>query len=109
MGVHRAERSHPLPSPHPTPPRHHTLPLPAVDEEGAVLVHAIYEPPQQGSADSLQLERGTLADARADFIAERMGCASLAACVQAGQPVVYVGLPACLSGGRRCSVCTAGC
>ena len=38
-----------------------------------MFVHAIYEPPQQGSADSLQLERGTEEEQAADFIAERLG------------------------------------
>lgn len=46
---------------------------PAVDEEGNVFVNAIYEPPQQGSADSLQLERGTEEEQKADFVAERLG------------------------------------
>lgn len=41
-----------------------------------MLVHAIYEPPQQGSADSLVLERGTEEEAKADFIAQRLGCAA---------------------------------
>jgi nuclear protein localization family protein 4 len=45
----------------------------AVDEEGQVFVHAIYEPPQSGTPDSLQLERGTQEEALADFIAQRMG------------------------------------
>jgi len=45
----------------------------AVDEEGAVFVNAIYEPPQSGNADSLQLERGTEEERQADFIAERLG------------------------------------
>jgi hypothetical protein len=45
----------------------------AVDDEGQVQVHAIYEPPQQGSADSLSLERGTEEEALADFIAVRLG------------------------------------
>ncbi|KAL4856070.1 NPL4-like protein 1 [Chlorella vulgaris] len=44
-----------------------------VDDEGQVQVHAIYEPPQQGSADSLSLERGTEEEALADFIAARLG------------------------------------
>ncbi|PSC72970.1 NPL4 1 [Micractinium conductrix] len=44
-----------------------------VDEEGHVFVNAIYEPPQQGSADSLQLERGTEEERQADFVAERLG------------------------------------
>ncbi|KAL4446805.1 hypothetical protein ABPG77_008049 [Micractinium sp. CCAP 211/92] len=44
-----------------------------VDEEGNVFVNAIYEPPQQGSADSLQLERGTEEEQKADFVAERLG------------------------------------
>jgi hypothetical protein len=47
-----------------------------------VFVNAIYEPPQQGSPDSLQLERGTQEEQQADFIAERLGwvtcvCASV--------------------------------
>ena len=38
-----------------------------------MFVNAIYEPQQQGTADSLQLERGTEEERRADFIAERLG------------------------------------
>ena len=36
-------------------------------------VQAIFEPPQEGSADSLQLERHTAEEQKADFIAERLG------------------------------------
>lgn len=45
----------------------------AVDEEKRVCVQAIYEPQQQGSADSLQLERHTPEEEKADFIAQRLG------------------------------------
>lgn len=64
-------------------------PAAAVEEDGSVLVHAIYEPPQQGSADSLVLERGTLEEARADLIATRMGCAAAgaSACRAAAPPM----------------------
>ncbi|KFM24921.1 NPL4-like protein 2 [Auxenochlorella protothecoides] len=44
-----------------------------VGEEGAVQVHAIYEPPQSATADSLQLERGTEEEAAADVIATTLG------------------------------------
>lgn len=47
---------------------------PAVDEEThEVFVNAIYEPPQSGNADSLQLERGTEEEAAADLIAAHLG------------------------------------
>ncbi len=45
----------------------------AVDDEKRVCVQAIFEPPQEGSADSLQLERHTAEEQKADFIAERLG------------------------------------
>lgn len=44
-----------------------------VDDEKRVQVHAIYEPPQEGSADSLILERHTTEEEKADFIADRCG------------------------------------
>ncbi|GAB4815563.1 hypothetical protein N2152v2_002609 [Parachlorella kessleri] len=44
-----------------------------VDDEKRVCVQAIFEPPQEGSADSLQLERHTAEEQKADFIAERLG------------------------------------
>ncbi|PRW57867.1 NPL4 1 [Chlorella sorokiniana] len=45
-----------------------------VDEEThEVFVNAIYEPPQSGNADSLQLERGTEEEAAADLIAAHLG------------------------------------
>lgn len=40
-----------------------------------MFVNAIYEPPQSGTPDSLQLERGTQEEARADMIAAHLGCA----------------------------------
>lgn len=61
--VSPAHRAH-----HPRPP--HTSP---VDDEGNVFVNAIYEPPQQGTADSLLLERGTAEEAHADTIARGLG------------------------------------
>jgi len=36
-------------------------------------VECIYEPPQSATADSLQLERGTEEEQRADYIAELLG------------------------------------
>lgn len=45
----------------------------SVDEENNVIVHAIYEPPQEGSADTLLLERGTAEEAGADQIAGILG------------------------------------
>lgn len=39
-------------------------------------VEFIYEPPQSATADRLQLERGTEEERAADFLAERLGCAS---------------------------------
>ncbi|KAK2076952.1 hypothetical protein QBZ16_005180 [Prototheca wickerhamii] len=44
-----------------------------VDEDGTVRAHAIYEPPQTGSADSLSLERGTEEESAADAIAAAQG------------------------------------
>lgn len=44
-----------------------------VEEDGAVKVHAVLEPPQQGSADSLVLERGTPDEVAADLIADVLG------------------------------------
>ena len=38
-----------------------------------MLVHAIYEPPQQGSAERLTLERGTAEEAAADALAAALG------------------------------------
>lgn len=38
-----------------------------------MFVNAIYEPPQSGNADSLQLERGTEEEAAADLIAAHLG------------------------------------
>ncbi|KAK9919102.1 hypothetical protein WJX75_009428 [Coccomyxa subellipsoidea] len=45
----------------------------SVDDEGKVSIAAIYEPPQSGSAESLQLERGTEEEERADFVAKQLG------------------------------------
>ena len=36
-------------------------------------MECIYEPPQSATADSLQLERGTEEEQRADYIAELLG------------------------------------
>lgn len=47
------------------------------DEEGAVTVHAIYEPPQEGNADSLQIERQSEEELRADFITKSLGMEKL--------------------------------
>jgi len=44
-----------------------------VDEDGCVRVDVVYEPPQQGSADSVQMERGTDEERRADEIARNLG------------------------------------
>ena len=38
-----------------------------------MFVNAIYEPPQSGNADSLQLERGTEEEAAADLLAAHLG------------------------------------
>ena len=46
-----------------------------IDEDKNVSVEFIYEPPQSANADSLQLERGTEEELRANFLAERLGCA----------------------------------
>ena len=46
-----------------------------IDEDRNVIVECIYEPPQSATADSLQLERGTEEEQRADYIAELLGCA----------------------------------
>ncbi|DBA78069.1 hypothetical protein WJX79_008629 [Trebouxia sp. C0005] len=43
------------------------------DEEGNVTVHAIYEPPQEASPETLQMERETEEEMRADFIAKSLG------------------------------------
>eukprot|EP00891_Asterochloris_glomerata_P003233 jgi/Astpho2/3233/e_gw1.00052.38.1_t len=43
------------------------------DEEGNVQVHAIFEPQQEGSAEHLQIQRGSEEEARADFIARGLG------------------------------------
>ena len=48
-----------------------------VDEDSNVLVEAIYEPPQSATATSLQLERGTEEEQRADYLAKLLGCGSL--------------------------------
>lgn len=45
----------------------------SVDEDGTVRAHAIYEPPQTGSADSLSLERGTEEEGVAEAIAAAQG------------------------------------
>lgn len=45
----------------------------AVDEDKRVCVQAIYEPQQEGSADSLVLERHTQDEEKADFVAARLG------------------------------------
>ncbi len=44
-----------------------------IDDDRNVIVECIYEPPQSATADSLQLERGTEEEQRADFIAELLG------------------------------------
>jgi hypothetical protein len=44
-----------------------------IGEGGEVLVHAIYEPPQQGTADSLRMERGDRDEAAADAVADALG------------------------------------
>jgi len=46
-----------------------------VDEEKNVIVEAIYEPPQSATAHSLQLERGTEEEQRADYLARLLGWA----------------------------------
>ena len=45
-----------------------------MDEDSNVLVDAIYEPPQSATATSLQLERGTEEEQRADYLAKLLGC-----------------------------------
>eukprot|EP00951_Prasinocladus_malaysianus_P032097 scaffold310827_cov28-Prasinocladus_malaysianus.AAC.1 len=47
-----------------------------VGEDGSVNVDAVYEPPQQGSADSVLMERGTDEEQRAQEVAKSLGCAS---------------------------------
>ena len=44
-----------------------------IDDDRNVIVECIYEPPQSATADSLQLERGTEEEQRADYIAELLG------------------------------------
>ena len=44
-----------------------------IDDEKNVIVECIYEPPQSATADSLQLERGTEEEQRADYIADLLG------------------------------------
>lgn len=44
-----------------------------IEEDGGVCVNAIYEPPQEGSPDSLSMERGTDEEARADAVATAFG------------------------------------
>ncbi len=46
-----------------------------MDEEKNVIVEAIYEPPQSATAHSLQLERGTEEEQRADYLARLLGWA----------------------------------
>ena len=43
------------------------------EEDDSVRVNAIYEPPQEGSADSLTLERGTVEEECADAVASAQG------------------------------------
>ena len=45
----------------------------SVDESGAVMVHAVYEPEQEGSEDSFEVAEGTPEEASAAAIAERLG------------------------------------
>lgn len=42
-------------------------------EDNSVAVHAIFEPPQQGTPDSLSLERGTSGELAADAVADSLG------------------------------------
>ncbi|CAL5226154.1 g8977 [Coccomyxa viridis] len=49
----------------------------SIDEEGKALVEVIYEPEQEGTADSLQLIRGTDEEQKADFIAKQMGLSKI--------------------------------
>lgn len=51
-----------------------------VDEEKNVIVEAIYEPPQSATATSLQLERGTEEEQRADYLAKLLGWAAFRSC-----------------------------
>lgn len=44
-----------------------------VDEEGNVKVDAVYEPPQQGTADTVVMERETDEERRAEEIANYLG------------------------------------
>jgi len=44
-----------------------------VDEEGCVRVDAVYEPPQQGSVDSVVMERQTEEEGRATELAKHLG------------------------------------
>lgn len=44
-----------------------------VDEASNLRVEFVYEPPQEGGADTLLLERGTPEEAQVDFLAELMG------------------------------------
>ena len=50
-----------------------------MDEDSNVLVDAIYEPPQSATATSLQMERGTEEEQRADYLAKLLGCSPAAA------------------------------
>ena len=45
-------------------------------DDSNVLVDAIYEPPQSATATSLQLERGTEEEQRADYLAKLLGCSA---------------------------------
>ncbi|CAL8463810.1 g3344 [Coccomyxa elongata] len=45
----------------------------SVDDEGKVSVEAIFEPQQDGSGETLQLERGSEEEQRADFVAKQLG------------------------------------
>lgn len=44
-----------------------------VDDDKNVMVDVIYEPAQSATASSLQLERGTEEEARADYLAAAFG------------------------------------
>lgn len=50
-----------------------------------MLVDAIYEPPQSATATSLQLERGTEEEQRADYLAKLLGCGPAVVCCRQQQ------------------------
>lgn len=77
----------------------------AVDDDNNVMVDVIYEPAQSATATTLQLERGTDEEARADYLAAALGyevprllniCAALHHCDSPSQQTPY---------SRECVMC----